>query len=58
METDEGESDVLPRPGVGEDPGSGVLDILDLLQATAGGPEQDSTAVVKTGGDEGVEDHP
>ena len=39
--------DVLPGFGVGENPGSRVLYILEPVQGFAGNPEQDSITVVQ-----------
>ena len=47
--------DVLPGFGVGKNPGSWVVDILEPVQGFTGNPEQDSTAVVQTIWDEAVD---
>lgn len=43
----EGGIDVLPRFGAGENPGSRILRILELVQGFARDPEQDSIAIVE-----------
>ena len=47
--------DVLPGFGVGKNPGSWVLDILEPVQGFTGNPEQDSIAVVQKIWDEGMD---
>ena len=47
--------DVLPGFGVGKNPSSGVLNILEPVQGFTGYPEQDSIAVVQTIRDEAMD---
>lgn len=42
---------MLPRFGAGENPGSRILHILELVQGFARDPEQDSIAIVRVGGE-------
>lgn len=52
----EGESDVLPRTSVGENPGSWISHILESVQGFAREPKQDPNAVVQEEGDECMEE--
>ena len=45
---------VFSGGGVGEQSGSGVLNILQFLKNSGGETIQDAIAVVESGGDEGV----
>ena len=56
MKADENGGDVLPGLGVGEDPGSTVLHILEPAQGFGRDPGQGSITVVQAGGDEGMDE--
>ena len=46
--------DVFSGGGMGEQSGSGVLNILQFLKTSGGETIQDAIAVVESGGDEGM----
>ena len=50
----EDRSDVLIFPHPHQDPGSAVLNVLQLLNALARNPDEECVAVVQPGGDKGM----